>query len=155
MHCSIARTLDVVGEGWTLLILRDILQGLRRFDEIQKSLGVATNVLTARLKRLTDEGLLDQRAYQQHPVRYEYVPTEKARDLGPILITLIQWGDKYLAGATGPPRLLVHDACGHVTSPRLVCSYCKEPLGKQGVRMVAPTKAKEFRRRVRASTGHG
>jgi len=143
MPCSIARTLDIVGEGWTLLIMRDINQGLRRFDEIQKSLGIATNVLTARLKRLVEAGLLDQRAYQERPPRYEYEPTQMARDLAPVLISLVLWGDKYLAGAKGPPRLLVHNTCGHLTSPRLLCSHCNEPIGTRGVRMVPPPKTRK------------
>lgn len=142
MYCSIARTLDVVGEGWSLLILRDVLQGLRRFDELEKSLGIATNVLTARLKRLTELGLLERRAYQERPARFEYLPTEKAIDLGPVLIGLLQWGDKHLAGAAGPPRRLVHAACGHVTRPELVCSECREPIGPRGVRLLGPLRAK-------------
>jgi DNA-binding HxlR family transcriptional regulator len=142
MHCSIARSLDIIGESWSLLILRDIFQGLRRFDELQKSLGIATNVLTARLKRLTDEGLLEQRLYQEHPARYEYIPTEQGRDLGPILVNLVQWGNKYLAGSKGPPQAIVHNACGHVMSARLTCSHCGEPIGKQGVSIVPTSKVK-------------
>jgi DNA-binding HxlR family transcriptional regulator len=142
MYCSIARTLDVVGEGWTLLILRDVLQGLRRFDELQKSLGIATNVLTARLKRLTELGLVERCAYHEHPPRFEYLPTEKATDLGPVLIGLLQWGDKHLAGPDGPPRRLVHAACGHTTRPELVCSECREPIGPRGVRLLGPLRAK-------------
>lgn len=144
MPCSIARSLDIIGESWTLLVLRDVLQGLRRFDEIQKNLGIATNVLSARLKRLTDEGLLEQRRYQQHPPRFEYVLTEKGRDLAPALMYLVQWGNKYLAGAKDAPQVLVHNACGHVMSPRLSCSHCGEPLSKQGVSIVPSAKAKAF-----------
>jgi len=142
MHCSIARSLDIIGESWSLLVLRDILQGLRRFDEIQKNLGIATNVLTSRLKRLTDEGLLEQRRYQEHPRRYEYIPTEKARDLGPVLVNLVQWGNKYLSGSKEPPQAVVHNACGHVMSPRIICSHCGEPIGKQGASIVASAKVK-------------
>lgn len=143
MECSIARSLDIVGESWTLLILRDVLQGLRRFDEIQKSLGIATNVLTARLKRLVDEGLLEQRRYSQHPPRYEYVPTDKGRELGAVLLYLIAWGNKHLAGSKEPPQVLVHNACGHTMTPRMSCSHCGEPLGK-GVSIVPRSRLKAF-----------
>jgi DNA-binding HxlR family transcriptional regulator len=142
MYCSIARTLDVVGEGWTLLILRDVLGGLRRFDELQKSLGIATNVLAARLKRLTEQGLLERRAYRERPTRFEYLPTGKAIDLCPVLIGLLQWGDKHLAGEAGPPRRLVHAGCGHPTRPELFCSECREPIGPRGIRLLGPLRAK-------------
>lgn len=144
MQCSIARALDIVGEGWSMLVLRDVLQGLRRFDEIQQSLGVATNVLSARLKRLTDEGLLEQRRYQQHPPRYEYVPTQKARDLGPVLVGLVQWGNTYLAGSKEPPQALVHDDCAHVMTPKLVCSHCGTSIAKRGLSIVPSAKVKAF-----------
>lgn len=144
MPCSIARSLNLIGDDWTLLILRDVLQhGLRRFDELQKHLGIATNVLTVRLKRLTDEGLLEQRAYQDNPPRYEYVPTEKARDLGPVLVQLIVWGNKHLAGRKGPPQRLVHAACGHEMVPERVCSHCHEPLARGSVRVVQTAAARK------------
>ena len=142
MNCSIARALDAIGESWTLLILRDVLSGLRRFDQLEASLGIATNVLAARLRRLTALGLLERRAYRQRPPRYEYVATERARDLGPVLIGLLQWGDKYLAGEAGPPRTLVHNGCGHVTSAELVCASCGERVAERGVRLVGPLRAK-------------
>lgn len=136
MRCSIARSLDLVGEGWTLLILRDVFRGIHRFDELQTSLGVATNVLTTRLNRLTDAGLLERRAYQDRPPRYEYVLTQKGRDLRPVLIGLLQWGDRYLAGPEGPPRVLVHETCGHRTNPKLVCSHCEKVLGNGEIRAI-------------------
>ena len=142
MNCSIARALDVLGESWSLLILRDVLSGLRRFDQLETSLGIATNVLAARLKRLCSLGLLERRVYRQRPVRYEYLATERARDLGPVLIALLQWGDKYLAGETGPPRTLVHNGCGHATIAELVCASCGEPIAERGVRLVGPLRAK-------------
>ena len=97
MDCPIARTLDLVGECWSLLIIRDVLQGKHRFDELQVSLGIATNMLTTRLKRLSDAGILRRTAYQRHPLRYEYDLTEKGRALGPVLLSLRQWGDRFLA----------------------------------------------------------
>src|SRR5258708_35975626 len=91
--CSIARALEIVGERWTLLILRDTAFRARRFDDLQRNLGLARNVLTDRLQRLCDEGLLERRLYNEHPPRYEYASTEKARDLWPVLGGLIRWGD--------------------------------------------------------------
>src|SRR6266516_3217027 len=91
LNCSIARALDVVGEWWTLLIVRDALRGTRRFDEFQASLGMARSVLTSRLRRLTDNGILERRAYSQRPPRYEYHLTEKGRALFPVVTTLLEW----------------------------------------------------------------
>ena len=101
--CSIARALEVVGERWTLLIIRDAFLGLRRFDEFQESLGIARNVLTDRLVRLVEEGILDRVRYSERPERYEYRLTAKGRDLGIALAGLRQWGDKYLSEQ--PPRI--------------------------------------------------
>ena len=124
--CSIARSLEVVGERWTLLIVRDALLGLRRFDEFQESLGIATNVLSKRLERLCEEGLLERRAYQERPLRHEYVLTEKGRALGPAVIMLMKWGDRYYAGEEGPPRLTIHRGCGGEVNERLSCAHCGE-----------------------------
>ena len=126
--CSIARSLEVVGERWTLLILRDALLGLRRFDEFQESLGVATNVLSKRLERLCDEGLLERRVYHERPLRHEYVLTEKGRALGPAVIMLMKWGDRYYAGEGGPPRLTIHRGCGGEVDDRLRCARCGEQV---------------------------
>src|SRR5215470_14906055 len=103
-NCSIARTLEVVGERWTLLIVRDVFLGLRRFDELQESLGIARNVLTDRLNRLVDEGILERVHYRERPVRYEYQLTLKGRDLLLPLTAFGQWGDKYLSQK--PPAIL-------------------------------------------------
>jgi DNA-binding HxlR family transcriptional regulator len=103
-NCSIARALGVVGERWTLLIIRDVLLGLRRFDQLQESLGIARNVLTDRLNRLVDEGLLERVLYSERPERYEYQLTKKGLDLQIALAALSQWGDDYLSEK--PPRLL-------------------------------------------------
>jgi DNA-binding HxlR family transcriptional regulator len=125
--CSIARALEVVGERWTLLILRDTSFRARRFEELQQSLGMARNVLTDRLQRLCDEGLLERRLYQEHPPRYEYAPTDKARDLFPALGALIRWGDTYYA-PDGPPRLVLHKGCGGRATLQTVCSECGQEL---------------------------
>ena len=95
--CSIARTLEVLGERWTLLVIRDVFNGRRRFDQIQENLGVARNVLSNRLARLVDEGILEKRPYQQRPARYEYFLTEKGLDLWPVMISMLDWGDQHLA----------------------------------------------------------
>ena len=100
--CSIAGALEVVGERWSLLIVRDVLLGLRRFDELQAELGIARNVLQARLSALTDEGVLERHRYQEHPPRYEYRLTEKGLDLWPTMVALMQWGDRYAVPADGP-----------------------------------------------------
>jgi len=123
-NCSIARTLDVVGEWWTLLILRDAFRGTRRFDDFQASLGLARSVLTARLKKLTDAGVLDKRQYTEHPPRYEYRLTEKGRALFPVITALLRWGDDWAAGPSGPPVQLVHAPCGHTMHPELTCPQC-------------------------------
>lgn len=134
--CSIARTLDVVGDWWTLLVLRDVFLGLRRFDEIRANLGIATNVLTLRLKRLTDAGILERRAYQEHPPRFEYTPTEKGRDLYAVLVVLLQFGDRHLRGSEPPPRVLIHDVCGKASEPALVCPHCRTEVTARNARTV-------------------
>ena len=131
--CSIARALEIVGERWSLLIVRDAFLGLRRFEEFQASLGIARNVLTERLNRLVEAGILERVPYQERPTRYEYRPTGKGRDLGTALIALMQWGDRHLAGDAGPPRLVAHADCDGKVAAQLVCEGCGETVGKQGV----------------------
>ncbi|HEY8466862.1 MAG TPA: winged helix-turn-helix transcriptional regulator, partial [Solirubrobacterales bacterium] len=128
LNCSIARTLELIGERWTLLVIRDVLMGNRRFEGIQRSLGVARNVLSNRLQRLVDEGILERRAYQDHPARYEYLLTEKGLDLWPVLVAMIGWGDKYLAGPEGPPVLILHKECGGRVNDRRICERCGAQL---------------------------
>jgi DNA-binding HxlR family transcriptional regulator len=127
--CSIARSLEVVGERWTLLILRNALLGLKRFDEHRDQLGIASNVLTARLEHLCGEGLLERRAYQERPIRHEYVLTEKGREIAPALLMLMKWGDRYYPAEGGAPRLTVHRGCGGVVDGRLRCDRCGERVG--------------------------
>jgi DNA-binding HxlR family transcriptional regulator len=130
MPCSIARTLEVVGEWWTLLIVRDAFLGITRFDDWQRRLGIARNVLTARLDHLVDEGIFERRPYQDAPLRHEYVLTDKGRDLGPVLSALRTWGDRHVPTAGGPTTVLVHDGCGQPTRPVQTCSACGERLGR-------------------------
>jgi DNA-binding HxlR family transcriptional regulator len=126
--CSVARTLEVVGERWTILIVRDALLGTSRFDGFLANLGIARNVLTDRLNGLVDNGILDRVAYQHRPLRHEYRLTQKGRELLPVIVTLMEWGDRHLAGEAGPPRTAEHESCGgHVVS-RLVCQDCARPV---------------------------
>jgi DNA-binding HxlR family transcriptional regulator len=120
--CSIARTLELVGERWTLLIIRDVFRGYRRFDEFQRRLGIASNVLAKRLDRLVEAGIFERIPYQERPVRHEYVLTERGRELGVPLFGLMHWGDKHLA-PDGPPMILEHD-CGATVTTELVCAKC-------------------------------
>jgi DNA-binding HxlR family transcriptional regulator len=131
--CSIARTLDAVGERWTPLILRDLFVGITRFEDIRRDLGIASNVLTARLDTLQQHGIIETRVYQSNPVRHEYLLTERGRDLYPVLTMLISWGDKWLAGAAGPPALVIHRDCGRIISGLVVCSECHAPITADNV----------------------
>jgi len=134
MACSVARTLDVVGEWWTLLILRDAFLGTTRFDEFQRSLGIARNVLTARLQGLVEQGIFEKRRYQEHPERFEYLLTGAGRELFPIISSLIAWGDRWRPGGLGPPLLLVHATCGHAMTTQPACSACGEVLRLEDIR---------------------
>lgn len=122
--CSVARTLELVGERWTLLILRDAFLGVRRFDDFQRSLGIARNVLNTRLQRLCDSGLLERRLYQDRPERYEYRLTEMGLDLFPSVVALMEFGDKHLAAEGGAPMLMQHKGCGGAVDSRRVCAAC-------------------------------
>jgi DNA-binding HxlR family transcriptional regulator len=126
--CSIARSLEVVGERWTLLILRDAVVGLRRFEDFQASLGIASNVLTNRLKLLCDEGVLERVPDPERPGRPMYVLTDKGRELGPALIVLMKWGDRHYPTPNGPPRLTLHAGCGGSVGADLRCERCGKHL---------------------------
>jgi DNA-binding HxlR family transcriptional regulator len=131
--CSIARSLEVLGERWTLLIVRDVLLGLRRFEEFQRSLGIARNVLTDRLNRLVEAGVLERVPYQQRPLRHEYRFTPMGRELGVPVVGLMQWGDRHLARPAGPPRLTRHHGCGGSLRVELACATCREPVAPEDV----------------------
>jgi DNA-binding HxlR family transcriptional regulator len=135
-YCSIARTLGILGDRWTLLIIREAFSGVRRFDDFRKHLDVARNVLTDRLQRLVDAGVLVQQPYQDNPPRSEYRLTEAGRDLQTVMIGLMQWGDRWLAGSKGAPLQLEHVGCGNITVAQLVCGHCAEPLDARNTRMV-------------------
>ncbi len=132
--CSIARTLDVVGEWWTLLILRDVAYGVRRFGEIQEDLGVSANVLADRLEVLVGEGLLETRAYQERPPRHDYHLTEKGSELVPALLALMQWGDRWKwPQARGPVRV-VHAECAGEVHVAPYCPQCQRELAAAELR---------------------
>ena len=135
MNCSIGQSLEVVGEWWSLLIIRDAFLGVTRFDEFQERLGIARNVLNQRLSRLVDEGVFERVAYNEHPPRYDYVLTEQGRDLWPVVVALRQWGDRWRA-PDGPPLQLVHRECGHIAELVPVCARCGKPVGPADVSAV-------------------
>jgi DNA-binding HxlR family transcriptional regulator len=124
--CSIARSLELIGERWTLLIVRDIFRGQRRFDALQRDLGIARNVLANRLDRLVEEEILVKRRYQERPPRYEYMLTEKGIDLWPVLVSLVKWGDRHEPGGDGPPVVVRHRDCGGEIDDHFTCEECGE-----------------------------
>jgi DNA-binding HxlR family transcriptional regulator len=126
--CSIARALEAIGDRWTMLVIRDAFVGVRRFDEFQQRLGIARNVLTDRLSRLVDEGILEKREYQARPQRFEYRLTAKGVDLFPVLVSLMKWGDRHAPDENGPPMTVVHRDCGGEVDERLLCDRCGEPV---------------------------
>jgi DNA-binding HxlR family transcriptional regulator len=135
--CSVARTVDLLGDWWTPLVLRQACFGSRRFDEFQRALGIGRNVLTERLRRLTDEGLFERRKYQDHPLRYEYHLTEKGSDLLGVLVAIMRWGDRWLDRGKGAPILLRHERCGQVTHADVVCHHCREVLALEDLEIEA------------------
>lgn len=148
-NCSIARPLSFLGERWALLVLRDLFLGKRRFEEFQESLGVASNVLSQRLATLVEEGIVERSRYSEHPERFEYRLTEKGRDLQPVLLALLAWGDRYTVGPEGPPVESVHVECGHVFHAIPTCSHCGGAVDSRTVRSrPGPGATEEVRRRV-------
>jgi DNA-binding HxlR family transcriptional regulator len=131
MPCPVARTLDVIGEWWTLVIVRDAFLGARRYDDFRAT-GIADNILSARLKRLVEDGVFERRPYQARPERFEYHLTEKGRELLPVIGALRSWGEKWTTGTT--LNRMTHEACGHEVSVHLYCERCGRPIGGQEVR---------------------
>jgi DNA-binding HxlR family transcriptional regulator len=137
MACSIARTLDVIGEGWAPLILRDVFVGINRFDQLQADLGISRKVLAERLKHLVHHEVLERRAYSSRPERFEYVLTPRGRELVGVLMVMIRWGDHWLAGEAGPPVLYRHHTCGEIAHVELHCSHCGQPMGPDTIDVLA------------------
>jgi len=132
MNCSVAQCLEVVGEWWSLLIVRDAFLGIRRFDDFQARLGISRNILQQRLTHLVDNDVLERVPYQDKPPRSEYRLTEKGRDLWPVVTAMRQWGDRW-AAPDGPPLQMRHKGCGQVVDAVEVCSACGEPLDARAV----------------------
>jgi DNA-binding HxlR family transcriptional regulator len=128
-ECSIARTLELIGEKWALLALREVFLGVRRFDTIHRNTGAPRDILSARLRKLVAGGVLERRQYQERPARFEYRLTEAGRELLPVLLTLMQWGDRHLAD--GEPPLTYRHRCGADLDPVLVCRACGEPVARR------------------------
>ena len=122
-----ARTLEIVGEKWALLAVREVFLGNRRFDEMVRRTGAPRDTLAARLRSLAGAGILERRQYSQHPVRHDYRLTAAAQELYPVILTLMRWGDEHLAGDAGPPLVLEH-ACGRRLVAKVVCEACGEPV---------------------------
>lgn len=143
--CSVARALSVVGERWTLLILRDAFLGTRRFDQFQTSLGITRHRLAERLGKLVEQGVLTRVKYSDKPPRHEYRLTRKGLALYPVLMTLGRWGDEWMDKGDGPPVEYFHQRCGKKTRPVLTCSECGEDLRPQHVTpVVGPALAKQI-----------
>ncbi len=138
LACSAARALEVVGERWTMLIIRDLFYGLRRFDELQRDLGVARNILSRRLADLVDHGVVMRQLYSESPPRHEYRLTRKGEDLFPVLLALMAWGDRW-AAPDGAPMVMTHTGCDQDLRPLVVCSACgEEPLPRTVFARVGP-----------------
>ncbi len=128
VDCSIAAALEIVGDRWTILILRDAFRGIRRFDELRRDLDIPRAVLSERLRRLVESGVLVKRRYQERPERFEYRLTPMGLQLSPILVSLMQWGDRWLSGEDGPPTSLVHEPCGTEIDLGYYCWTCQTPF---------------------------
>src|SRR5882757_5176814 len=126
--CSVARTMNLLGDWWTPLVLREAFYGIRRFDRFQSELGIARNTLADRLSTLVEHGLMTKEPYQSDPVRYEYLLTDKGKDFYPVLAAMSAWGDRWLDNGAGPPITHHHRPCGHDMHAEVVCSECREPL---------------------------
>ncbi len=133
-QCSLARATAVLGDRWTLLILRDCFLRVKRFEQFQSRLGIARRVLAERLDKLVEKGVLERVPYQERPLREEYRLTEMGLDLYPVIMSLVHWGDKHFAGERGVPILHQHKTCGHDFVPVMVCSECGEPLDPRSVK---------------------
>jgi DNA-binding HxlR family transcriptional regulator len=150
MSCPIARSLERVGEWWSMLIMRDALHGMTRFDEFQNNLGIAPNMLTRRLNSLVDAGLLERRRYSEHPPRHEYVPTARGRDLRPVIIALLAWGNKHFA-PEGPSVVLINRKTGAAVDPILSDPATGRPVEEPDYTLAAgPAAGPRIRQRYQA-----
>jgi DNA-binding HxlR family transcriptional regulator len=136
MHCSIARAVDVVGETWTPLLVRDLYLGVDRFDDLVRDLGISRALLARRLDRLVEHEVVEREAYQQRPVRHRYLLTESGRALVPLVMAMMAWGDRWATPPGGPPMRLRHATCGAEFTPTVCCSECGEPIEADAVETV-------------------
>jgi DNA-binding HxlR family transcriptional regulator len=127
-RCSIARALSVVGDRWTLLLLREAFLGAKRFEEFHDNTGAARHLVAARLNQLVDHGLVERVQYHDRPARFEYALTAKGRALYPVIISLLAWGDEWMADGRGPSLVVVHESCGATVTPELRCASCGETV---------------------------
>jgi len=128
MHCSLARTLEKVGDWWTPLILRDIFLGLNRFEDLAVDLGISRNMLATRLAALVENGIVERVRYSEHPPRDRYELTQAGRELVPVLTALTAWGDRWATPSGGPPAIYYHTRCGRRSMPTVTCSECGAPF---------------------------
>lgn len=135
LRCPIARTLSVIGDRWSMLIVRNAFMRMRRFDDFQSSLGVPKHILSMRLKKLVESGVLRREPYQQAPVRYEYRLTARGRELYPLILAMAGWGNKWMDGGQGPLLTYTHTECGQAFQPLIACSECGEPVQPHQVQL--------------------
>jgi DNA-binding HxlR family transcriptional regulator len=136
-QCSLARTVAVIGDRWTLLILRECFLRTRRFEEFQSRLGITRHLLSERLKKLVRFGVLRRVPYQDSPARYEYILTQRGLDLYPIVMAIVHWGDTHMVDERGRPLLHEHKSCGRLFNPVMICSECGEPIKARQVHVRA------------------
>ena len=136
MHCSLARTLDKIGDWWTPLVLRDLFLGLDRFDDLALDLGISRNLLTNRLAQLVEHGIVERQRYSEHPPRDRYVLTQAGRELSPILAALTAWGDRWATPPDGPPVAFKHSVCGQPFTPTVACPQCGQPVASEDLRVL-------------------
>jgi DNA-binding HxlR family transcriptional regulator len=153
-NCSVARTLAIIGERWTMLILREAFLGRHHFDEFQSNIGIARNILAARLRALVADGILERARAEDDRARVEYRLTRKGLDLYPVMIAMLRWGDTWLAGDKGPPLSLVHRACGAKATPTMVCPHCGAQVGARDMLAIPRRTAHAARRGERRQASH-
>jgi DNA-binding HxlR family transcriptional regulator len=151
LDCAVTNTVDTVGDRWTLLILRDAFFGVRRFDDFQRDLHIARNVLADRLEKLVTRGLLMTRRYRDNPPRHEYLLTDKGKDLFDVLMALWRWGDRW--EPSGAERVAIHTECGHETHLVATCAHCGERLSRQSIRVEPGLAVVEQRRAAAQAAG--
>lgn len=149
--CAVARSIAVVGDPWTLMVLRELFLGTRRFDDLRVQTGVSPHLLSVRMRALTESGVVERLPYQQKPLRHEYRLTRKGLDLWPVVMALKAWSDRWADWPEGRPVRLRHHGCGKVTQPQLTCHVCGEAMGPQDVDLEMSEAA--VAERVRRSQG--